>query len=101
MIEILFIAFLAWCIFLHIRGESLKKKFRQLGNPEGKTPQEIIAIVGSPDSNIYFSPEFPKVFRWRWSMYEVILCFKNDICVKVSINDSTFSAIYKKHFEHF
>lgn len=64
-------------------GKSLQNKFVNMGTLTGKSKNEIISIVGSPNS-ISALPDGKAVLQWMATGYHIALIFNDDICEGVS-----------------
>ena len=64
-------------------GRSLQSKFVGMGTLTGKSKNEIIAVVGSPNS-ISALPDGKAVLQWMATGYQIALIFNGDICEGVS-----------------
>lgn len=64
-------------------GRSLQNKFVNMGTLTGKSKNEIISIVGSPNS-ISALPDGKVVLQWMATGYHIALIFNDDICEGVS-----------------
>ena len=64
-------------------GRSLQVKFVRMGTLAGKTKDEIIAIVGTPNS-ISALADGKAMLQWMATGYHIALIFNGDICEGVS-----------------
>lgn len=65
-------------------GNLLQRKFINLGTLQGKTYNEIVAVVGSPNS-VSSSADGGKICQWLQTGYHISLLFdNNDICLGVN-----------------
>ncbi len=64
-------------------GRSLQNKFVNMGTLTGKSKNEIISRVGSPNS-ISALPDGKVVLQWMATGYHIALIFNDDICEGVS-----------------
>ena len=64
-------------------GRSRQNKFVNMGTLTGKSKNEIISIVGSPNS-ISALPDGKVVLQWMATGYHIALIFNDDICEGVS-----------------
>jgi hypothetical protein len=64
-------------------GRSLQSKFVGMGTLAGRTKDEIIAVVGAPNS-ISALPNSKVVLQWMASGYHIALIFNGEVCEGVS-----------------
>jgi hypothetical protein len=64
-------------------GMMLQQKFVNLGTLAGKTKDEIIVVVGNPNS-ISGTPDGKVIMQWMSTGYHISLIFEDDICEGVS-----------------
>ena len=64
-------------------GRSLQSKFIGLGTLAGKSKEEIISVVGAPNS-ISLLPDDKTLLQWMATGYHIALIFNDDICEGVS-----------------
>lgn len=63
-------------------SQSLNNKFISLGTISGKTYNEIITVVGEPNSKSYVGDTY--VCQWIQPAYHIVLLFdKNMICLGI------------------
>jgi len=62
-----------------IRATSLQSKFTKLGSVNGRTHNEIIAVVGPPNSVSAIGPN-QTLMQWQTTRYHIALKFTGDIC---------------------
>ena len=63
-------------------SQSLNNKFISLGTISGKTYNEIITVVGEPNSKSYVGGTY--VCQWIQPAYHIVLlCDKNMICLGI------------------
>jgi hypothetical protein len=83
IILIVFLVFGSGSWWVTAEGKALRNKFATLGELQGKTKQEIIAVVGSP-SSISATSEGKTVCQWMQTGFHVALVFKGEICEGIS-----------------
>lgn len=64
-------------------GRSLQSKFVGMGTLSGKSKNQIIAVVGAPNS-ISALPDGKSLLQWMATGYHIALIFNGDICEGVS-----------------
>ena len=64
-------------------GNLLKQRFGSLGQLPGKTKEEIIAVVGPPNS-ISAAPGGKTLLQWMAPGYHVALLFEGDACLGIT-----------------
>jgi len=75
-------------IVVRAPGSSLQYKFRKLGTVTGKSSNDIISVVGKPNS-ISSVGNGQKLYQWISTGYHVSLLFdKDDKCLGVSSETS-------------
>ena len=77
-------------IFLIVRlpGGILQQKFVKMGNLQGKTYNEIVAVCGLPrsqSSQVSADGKTIQVRQWMATGYHIVLLFdENDVCMGIS-----------------
>jgi hypothetical protein len=66
-----------------VSSASLQNKFVGLGTLAGRSKQEIITIVGQPNS-VSALPEGKSILQWMATGYHIALVFNGEICEGVS-----------------
>jgi hypothetical protein len=56
------------------KGRLLQARFREIGNPAGKTRREIVALVGAP-TKVRPLPEGKTALHWIARGYDIVLQF--------------------------
>lgn len=64
-------------------GRSLQRKFVGMGTLAGKSKDEIIAVVGAPNS-ISALPDGKAILQWMATGYHIALIFNGEVCEGVS-----------------
>lgn len=64
-------------------GRSLQGKFVGMGTLAGKSKEEIIAVVGMPNS-ISALPDGQVILQWMTTGYHIALIFNGEVCAGVS-----------------
>jgi uncharacterized membrane protein YadS len=64
-------------------GRSLQSKFVGMGVLAGKSKNEIISVVGAPNS-ISALPDDKTILQWMATGYHIALIFNGDVCEGVS-----------------
>lgn len=71
-------------LFVRAPGAGLSQKFVALGNLQGRSYSEIVAVVGAP-SAISATADGGSVRQWMASGYHIALLFDaNEVCLGVS-----------------
>lgn len=63
-------------------GQSLNRRFVQLGQLKGKSKTEIISAVGPPNAVSQIADR--ELLQWMATGYHIALIFKDDECLGVS-----------------
>jgi hypothetical protein len=64
-------------------GLVLQKKFETLGQLPGRTKEEIVAVVGQPNS-ISTLPDGKTLLQWQQSGYHIALQFSDGRCDSIT-----------------
>ncbi len=70
--------------FVRLPGQTLNKKFAELGTLKGKSYRRIVDACGNPNA-ISSLPDGKRLCQWQATGYHIALIFdKDDICEGVS-----------------
>lgn len=71
-------------VYYDSTAKSIKRNLKKLGNPKGKTVNEVLTAMGNPSSSVRISSN-KTVKKWTAKGYEVSFTFnKNNICTGIS-----------------
>lgn len=62
-----------------IPGMNLQSKFTSLGDLQGKTMDEIVAVVGPPNA-LSGAPDGKTVCQWMATGFHIVLLFNDKVC---------------------
>ena len=87
MFPLIIIGGIVFYAFIHMavrsQGASLNQKFHSLGDMRGRTMEDIIAVVGPPNSRSTVG-NGRVICQWIQSGYHIALIFTDDICDGIS-----------------